>query len=172
MPYNKKMRSRPYTKQELDAVAKNKCGQYRNRVKKYRADCPATLITSTKTDQWDMPLVVVACGSTKAPFCVKTGRNNSTLRECHPVLVAAYRSFNTEIGEKPPHSERLYPGEDHFDAGHCAEPHAAHALLNEMSDHRVILHISDIVFSSAFRCKNNTTRSYCGTCKLVVLQLR
>ena len=91
------------------------------------------LINSTKTDSWDMPIVVAACGSNKSPYRSKTGRNNSTLRNPNPILDTTYYNFGCRVGDKPPRPVRLYPGEDHFEAGHCAEPHAAHALLNEMS---------------------------------------
>lgn len=166
------MRNHPYTKRELDEAAKNRCGQYRNKVKKHRVNCPQNLITSTKTDSWDMPIVVVACCSTKKPYVLKTGRNNSTLRNCHPKLTAAYSCYNTRVGKKPPHAMRLYPMEPHFEAGHCAEPHAAHALLNTMDKLRVVLSITMIDFSHAINCKNNTVHDYCGTCKLVFPKLR
>lgn len=166
------MRNRPYTKQELDEVAKNRCGQYRNRVKNYRVSCPLDSLLSMKTDSWDLPLVVAACGSHKAPYKVKTGRNNSTLRDCNNVLMNAYFDHGMRIDEKPSHKDRLNKKDAHYKAGHCAEPHAAHALLNEMQKHGVLLRIADIGFSSAFNCKNNTVHDYCGTCKLVFPQLQ
>lgn len=166
------MHNSPYTKRQLDQIAKDRCGKYRNRVKKHRADCLEEEIKSTKDDCWDMPLVVAACSSKRSPYEVKTGRNNSTLRNCNIVLKTAYEYSGVRIGEKPPHPVRLYSCEDHFEAGHCAEPHAAHALLNVMKQYGIILKIEDIDFSSAYNCKNNTVHEYCGTCKLVFPQLR
>ena len=166
------MQNRPYTKRELDTIAKERCRKYRNRVKNNRVYCPEEEIKSTKDDSWDMPLVVAACSSERNPYEVKTGRNNSTLRNCNTVLKTAYEKNGVRIGEKPPHPVRLYPGEDYFEAGHCAEPHAAHALLNVMKRHGVTLKIGEIDFSSAYNCKNNTVHDYCGTCKLVFPQLR
>ena len=115
---------------------------------------------------WDIPRVVVACASQKAPFHLKHAYCCCDLHHPHPTLFAAYPSQNN------PQSIPQYPGEPHFAEGHCAEPHSAHKLLNAMDREGCPIQIGNIQFSNAYVVKDEIIKPYCATCKQTFPQLR
>ena len=90
------------------------------------------------------------------------------MRNIHPTLLRAHQIKGIQIGAKPP---REVKGAEYFVAGQCAEPHAAHRLLNQMDKVGRMIGVNDILFSLAYRVKNGTVRAYCQTCKTVFPQL-
>lgn len=117
---------------------------------------------------FNIPKVVVSCTSDISPYYVCRGRNNKTLQKPHPTLKAAYpqhKSNGLPIKQSIPNAE-YYP------VGHCAEPHAAHVLLNNMDGNGKHIKINTIRFSLAFRVKNQSVVPYCGTCRLTFPQLK
>lgn len=162
------MKHRPYTKQELNTQAMEYCATLRKRVRKHRCNCPVEDLTSLKDDRWDIPRVVVSCASQKPPFISEKGRNCSYMRSVHPALLRVHQIKGIRIGSKP---LREVKGAEYFVAGQCAEPHAAHRLLNQMDKVGITIGVCDILFSLAYRVKNSTVRAYCQTCKTVFPQL-
>ena len=75
------------------------------------------------------------------------------------------------IGQKAPNNIKNRLGVPCWEPGHCAEPHAAHALLNTMNKNGVILQIKDIQFGVAFDIISYKPKQYCNTCKAVFPQL-
>ena len=163
------MRNRPYTQQELNTQTKEYCANLRERVIKHRRNCLAEEISSLKDDRWDIPRVAVSCGSLKSPYLSANGRNSSYVRNMHPTLLQAHLQKGIYIGFKP---LRTIPNAEYFVAGQCAEPHAAHHLLNEVTKYGGYISVIDILFSLAYRVKNSTVRPYCQTCKTIFPQLR
>lgn len=162
------MKHRPYTKQELNIQAKEYCASLRKRVNKHRSNCPVEDFLSLKDDSWDIPRVAVSCASQKPPFISENGRNCSYMRNIHPTLLRAHQIKGIQIGSKPP---RVIKGAEYFVAGQCAEPHAAHRLLNQMDKVGRMIGVNDILFSLAYKVKNSTVRAYCQTCKTIFPQL-
>jgi len=127
---------------------------------------------STKYDSWNPSRVVVACGSLRAPFKVAKKYNSSTLRNGHQTLKNAYTAVGMTIGRRVlvPIKRRI--GIPCWDPGHCAESHAAHALLNTMDKAGNPLRINEIRFGKAFKIiMNGQPKDYCNTCKTVFPQL-
>ena len=153
--------NRPWTQQELDEYGKEYCIILQNRVQKHRRES-----NNRRYGQWDIPKVVVACASRIAPFDKERGHNCENLRNPHPVLHASYPSVKNEYD--PPQ----YPGEPHYPEGHCAEPHAAHRVLNQMDGYGKRVQIADLEFGNAYSVKYETIKPYCATCKLTFPQLR
>ena len=166
------MKTTPYTSHELSQMALQEISRIRARVIRHRqrhysdTDCK-----STKTDWWDPPRIVVACGSLISPYKAVRGRQNSTLKNGHPILLDAYVSKGLCIGRPVHNSLKNKHRQSYWLPGHCAEPHAVHKLLNIMYRWNPI-GISDIVFGYAFRVINGMPIPYCNTCKLVFPQLR
>lgn len=153
----------PWTQRELDNYGKEYCTSLCDRVKRHRTNGD---IKSMQTDAWDIPRVAVACSSTLAPYIGERGRNCSDLQNPHPTLEASYPSNRHEKNMPS------YPNEPHYHEGHCAEPHAAHRLLNEMDIHGTPIQIADIHFGKAYSVKNSTVKPPCATCKQTFPQLR
>ena len=167
------MHNRPYTLRDLCEFAKDSCAKSRERVLKHRSDYYTNEeYKSTRNDWWDPPRVVVACASMIPPFMREKRCQSSTLRAGHPALQMAYRNVGMKIGTplSKPKKEKL--GKPCWEPGHCAEPHAAHALLNTMDKYGVNLHINQIQFGIAFKVMNSIPMPYCNTCKAVFPQLR
>ena len=162
------MKHRPYTKQELNTQAKEYCATLRKRVNHHRCNSPVEDLNSLKDDRWDIPRVAVSCASQIPPFISENGRNCSYMRNIHQTLLRVHQVKGIQIGTKPP---RTVKGAEYFVAGQCAEPHAAHRLLNQMDKVGRMISISDIQFSLAYRVKNSTVRAYCQTCKTIFSQL-
>lgn len=175
----------PYSKAELN----NRVEQFRatqeHRVHDYRLKRHTDADKkSAKTDWWDMPLTVCSCGSTKAPFLAANGRNCSVLRKPNRVLADAYNNIKSAagksigripLGQKPGDNIKAslgIKGEDSFEAGRCAEPHAANRVLDDAMRRGGILHISDLVFSDALDARYPIIKPYCATCRCVFPQLR
>lgn len=156
-------KNRPWEQQELDNYGKDYCDSLYTRVKKHRTH---GIITSMQTDAWDIPRVAVACSSKQSPYIGERGRNCSDLIKPHPTLKAYYPSIRHE------RNMPTYPGEPHYSEGHCAEPHAAHKLLNEMENAGLPIQIADIHFGKAYSVKNSTVKPPCATCKQTFPQLR
>lgn len=156
-------KNHPWTQRELDKYGKDYCASLCARVRRHRAHGD---ITSMQTDAWDIPRVAVACSSIKAPYIGERGRNCSDLMQPHPTLKANYPSIRHE------RYMPRYPREQHFQEGHCAEPHAAHKLLNEMEKQGRPIRILDIHFGKAYSVKNGTVKPPCATCKQTFPQLR
>ena len=116
---------------------------------------------------FNIPKVVAACTCNFPPFIVCRARNNNDLQNPHPTLAAAYPPVNNDM--KP--IQRIPGVRNYYRVGHCAEPHAAHILLNNMDEWRHPIEINDIRFSLAFRIKNQAVVPYCGTCRLTFPQL-
>ena len=162
----------PYTSHELSQMALQEISRIRARVIRHRQRHDSDVdYKSTKTDLWDPPRIVVACGSLISPYKAAHGRQNSTLKKCHPILEKAYESKGLRIGHPVPDNLKNKNGKSYWLPGHCAEPHAVHKLLN-MMDWWNPIGISDIVFGKAFRVINGMPIAYCNTCKLVFPQLR
>ena len=79
-----------------------------------------------------MPRVVLACGYLKCPFKVEKRYNCTTLRNGHNTLESAHLAVEMTIGQRLPRQIKQKMGKPCWDPGHCAEPHAVHALLNTM----------------------------------------
>lgn len=156
-------KNHPWTQNELDNYGREYCDALCNRVKKHRKHGD---ISSMKTDAWDIPRVAVACSSDWPPFIGERGRNCSDLQNPHPALRVSYPSNRHELNMP------TYPGEPHYHEGHCAEPHAAHKLLNKMDEYHVALPVYEIHFGTAFSVKNSMPVPYCATCKQTFPQLR
>ena len=166
------MKTVPYTSQELSQMALQEISRSRARVIRHRQRYDSDVdYKSTKTDLWDPPRIVVACGSLISPYKAAHGRQNSTLKKCHPILEKAYESKGLRIGCPVPKKLKTNADQKYWLPGHCAEPHAVHKLLNIM-DWWNPIRISDIVFGKAFRVINGMPIAYCNTCKLVFPQLR
>lgn len=159
--------NKPYTKHKLNTMVKIRIGEEKNRVIKRRANANAVNFNSEDLDM-DMPLVMVACSAMCPPFTVRIGRNNETLLNAHPTLKREYQTIGLRIGQVPSRSQRIAPWLSHKEAGHCAEPHAAHKLLNKVNG----LRIDQMQFSLAYDVKNSQPHGYCGTCQMVFPQLR
>lgn len=156
-------KNHPWSQRELDNWGREFSDSLYHRVVKHRRHGD---IKSMQTDAWDIPHVAVACSSTVAPFIGERGKNCSDLRSPHPTLFASYPS-NRHEPNMP-----TYPGEPHYSEGHCAEPHVAHQLLNQMDKAGQPIKIADIHFGKAFSVKNDTVKPACATCKQTFLQLR
>jgi len=154
---------RQWTQSELDSYGKEYCAILRKSIKNHRKKRMPDI---TKTDKWDIPRVAVACSSTVSPYYRVRGRNASTLKNPHPTLYATYPSVKKDVN--PP----AFPGEPHYQEGHCAEPHAAHKLLNRMDRRRIRMNINEIMFGKAYHVCNSVEIAYCATCKLTFPQLR
>ena len=159
------MRTGPVSKSALCKNAKQYCSFLFKRLRKSRIDDSKPY--SNKYG-FNIPKVVVSCTSDVAPYFICRGRNNKTLKNPHPTLQAAY----------PPHRsnglpvKKSIPNVDYYPVGHCAEPHAAHILLNNMAGRGKPIKINNIVFSLAYRVKNQSVVPYCGTCRLTFPQLK
>ena len=176
------MRNKPYTKAELNKVVEQYRGYQANRVRNYRLKKHTEEEKkSTKADHWDLPLTVCSCGSLVTPYMAESGRNCSALKAAHPVLAAAYKNITDKsgsvigsipLGQKPSNPMRSalgLKGKDSFEAGRCAEPHAAHKLMNKVGK---ITDVSEILFSDALDARYPIPKSYCVTCQCVFPQLR
>lgn len=140
---------------------------------------------TTKTNCWDLPIVVVTCASRKFPKIIGNGRNCSRLRNPAPVVRNAYASIidksgnpmkgvSIPLGTAP--SSQLknlfgYSTQTGNEAGRCAEPHAAHNLSGNLSPKHSV-NLSDIVFSLAIEVSTSAVKPYCATCKIAFPQLR
>ncbi len=120
----------------------------------------------------NMPNVVVVCSSSVPPFLIAKNHNCTTLRKCHSTLLSVLPS---PLGTKIPSHKKIYPGEDYFEVGHCAEFHAVQKLLTKY-DRKCkktnSLLIKDIQFSCAIKIPTGLPRAYCGTCKQTFIQLK
>lgn len=146
-------RNRPYTKQQLDRIGLAYIGSLINNVRRCRI--------GQHGNAWDYPAVAVACSSNKTPFYMRKGHSCESLRNPHPTLFASYPS--TKKGTTP----KRYTRE-----GHCAEPHAAHKLLNAMTKSNKTILVSDILFGKAFRVIDCSPVAYCSTCRKTFPQLK
>ncbi len=167
------MRNHPATIDDLSILAKNSCHLQKQRVLRHRKkNYTDDGYKSTKDDSWDLPRVVVACGSLKAPFKVEKRYSRTTLKNGHKTLKSAYSKVGMVIGQKLPRQIKQRIGKPYWDPGHCAEPHAVHALLNTMDKFGVSLQIKEIRFGKAFKIMNGKEEHYCNTCKTVFPQLK
>jgi hypothetical protein len=175
-------RSSPYTKSELNKRAEQFRGTQENRVHEFRLKKhTAAEKKSTKTDWWDMPLTVCSCGTRISPYVAANGRNCSVLKNPHKVLVAAYNNIldnneriigSIKLGTHPDKTIKTklgLAGGKSWEAGRCAEPHAANRLLSRS---KTVTRVSDILFSNALDSRYPISKSYCVTCKCVFPQLR
>lgn len=163
---HKKMAISPISNEALSKKAKEYCAILTKRMRKNRID---DTLPNDGSPGFNIPKVVAACTSDVPPFFVCRARNNETLQNPHPTLLAAYPPLRAN--GKP--VDQTLPGvRDYYPAGHCAEPHAAHILLNNMQGNGRLIAIGDIRFSLAFKIKNQAVVPYCGTCKLTFPQLR
>lgn len=144
----------------MDEYGIEYCHILRDRVQKHRRE------GNCRYGQWDIPKVVIACASKSAPFDKERGHNCANLRNPHPTLYASYPSVKNE--QNPPE----YPDEPHYPEGHCAEPHAAHKVLNRMDEYGRPVQIADLEFGHAYCVKYETVKPPCATCKLTFPQLR
>ena len=161
-----KIESGPLTKGALNNFAKHYCACLFERIRKNRIDDTSP---NDGRHGYNIPKEVVACTSKAPPFFVCRARNNKTLQNPHPTLKAAYpplRANGKPVDQTLPGVRNYYP------VGHCAEPHAAHILLNNMEEKRHPIAIADIRFSLAYNVKNQSVVPYCGTCKMTFPQLR
>ena len=161
-----KIEPEPLTNEALNNVAKNYCAHLARRIKKNRID---DILPNDGSHGFNIPKVVVACTSNVPPYFVCRARNNNTLQNPHPTLQAAYPPLRAN---GKPVNQTLPGVRDYYPAGHCAEPHAAHILLYNMTQKRRPIEIANIRFSFAFKVKNHGVVPYCGTCKLTFPQLR
>lgn len=165
-------RNHPYTKKQLSRIAQESCRQMFQRVMNYRNKSHTDKqYSSTKEDLWDPPRVVVTCASNVPPFLRETKHQSSSLKKCHPTLSSAYLKVGLQVNRPVDRQLRIIPGLDYWVPGHCAEPHAANALLNRMTNASMQIKIENIVFGLAFNVSNRTPKPYCGTCRLVFPQL-
>lgn len=178
----------PYTIPELNQMVEHYRGTQENRVHSFRLKPHSDdEKKSTKTDWWDMPLTVCSCGSKKPPYIAESGRNCSALKTPHIVLENAYHSIvnasglkigSIPLGTKPISTVKAalcMSGQDSFEAGRCAEPHAANRVLNDadkVSKKSHTLAISDLLFSVALDARYPIAKPYCVTCRCVFPQLR
>ena len=162
-------RNRPYSNEELNSQAKAYCATLRNRVINHRCNSTEEEFDSTKTDWWDIARVTAVCATPKPPFSSEHGRNCSYMRNAHPLLLEAYTKKGMTLGQKP---KRTGDGKERFAAGQCAEPHAAHKLLNTIDKGGQEIAVDEIMFSRAYNVKNGKVRAYCETCKTVFPQLK
>ena len=113
----------------------------------------------------DVKKVVAACGLNQAPFKARTGTNNDTLHDAHPLLQDIYWNVGLLIGQPPRGAMQLnhaWPNP----ADHCAEPHAVHRLFNSLTLRQLLgIIVDSLLFSTAFDIKNNVPHPYCGTCQ-------
>lgn len=160
-----RMRTSPVSYLALCKDAKQYCSFLFKRLKKNRID---DSMPNRSKYGFNIPKVVVSCTSDVAPYLICRGRNNKTLQNPHPTLQAAY----------PPHRyngqplNKSIPKVDYYPVGHCAEPHAAHILLNNMDGRGKSIKINNIIFSLAYNVKNQSVVPYCGTCRLTFPQLK
>ena len=165
-------RNQPYTREQLSKIAQESCRKMRQRVMNYRKkNHTYELLISTKVGFWDPPRVVVTCASNVPPFLRETKHQASSLKKCHPTLSSAYQDVGIQVGRPVDRILRTIYGLAYWVPGHCAEPHAANALLNRMKNASVQIKIDNIVFGLAFNVSNQTPKPYCGTCRLVFPQL-
>ena len=162
---HKKIANGPISDDALCKVAKNYCAHLARRMRKNRID--DTLPNDGRLG-FNIPKVVAACTSKFPPYFVCSARNNNTLQNPHPTLQAAYPPLRAN---GRPVNQTL-PEVDYYPAGHCAEPHAAHILLNNMDALGHPIAIRDIRFSLAYKVKNQIVVPYCGTCRMTFPQLR
>lgn len=148
-----------WTQKEIDRYGQDYCIILRERVIKHRKE------GKIRKGQWDIPKVAVACASTVAPYEMERGHDCADLRNPHPILRASYPSVKND-----PNAPK-YPSEPHFAEGHCAEPHAAHKVLNIMKRYQPNIRIADLQFGNAYVVKYLTVKDYCATCKLTFPQL-
>ena len=146
-------RKSPYNKSQLDSIGRRYTQELINNVHKCRIGYSG--------NNWDYPTVAVACGSMKNPYYMRKGHSCETLHNPHPTLFAAYPS--TKKGTTPKQFTR---------EGHCAEPHAAHKLLNAMTKCKKPIQVSDILFGKAFSVIDCIPVAYCPTCKKTFPQLK
>ena len=166
------MRNHAATIDDLSRLAKKSCHLQKQRILRHRKkNYTDDAYKSTKDDSWDLPRVVVACGSLIAPFKVEKRYSRSTLRNGHNTLKLAYSAVGMTIGKKLSRQIKQQIGKPNWDPGHCAEPHAVHALLNTMDKLGVPLQINKIRFGKAFKIMNGKEEHYCNTCKTVFPQL-
>lgn len=161
---HKRMENVPVSNETLCKKAKEYCAELAKRTRKNRIN---DTLPNNGGHGFNIPKVVVACTSVVPPYFVCRARNNKTLQNPHPTLSAAYPPL--AANGKP--QTRSIPGVDYYPAGHCAEPHAAHILLNNMNARKNPIAIEDIRFSLAFKVKNQSVEPYCGTCRLTFPQL-
>ena len=148
----------------LNKRAKEYCTILAKRIRKNRIN---DNLPNDGSPGFNIPKAVAACTCDIPPFIVCRARNNNDLQNPHPTLAAAYPPVNNDM--KP---IQHIPGvRYYYRVGHCAEPHAAHILLNNMDAWMHPIEISDIRFSLAFRIKNQAVVPYCGTCRLTFPQL-
>ena len=150
----------PWTQEEIDNYGRDYGLILRDRVREHRKH------GKIRKGQWDIPRVAVACASSVAPYVMDRGHNCADLRKPHQTLRASYPSVKNEQGAPQ------YPGEPHYSEGHCAEPHAAHKVLNDMDKWHQPIQIRNLQFGKAYDVKHLTVRAYCATCKLTFPQLR
>lgn len=157
-----------------------------NRIHRFRSKPHSTAQKSTtKTDSWDLPKVVVSCASINAPEVVANGRNCSHLKAPVAVIANAYGSIldnsgkplgeSIHLGQKPSRtltSKFGYGGEPSFIAGRCAEPHALQRLANKLSEKGLSIALDEVAFGTALEVDSSRERNYCATCKLAFPQLR
>lgn len=153
--------NRQWSQHELDEYGKEYCLILRERVQKHRRQG-----NNKQYGQWDIPKVAVACASTVVPYEKERGHNCANLYNPHPKLYTSYPSVKNE--QNPPQ----YPNEPHYPEGHCAEPHAAHRVLNKMDVYNRPIQIADLAFGKAYSVKYLIIKEYCATCKLTFPQLR
>lgn len=155
----------PISNVGLCSAAKNYCAHLARRIRKNRID---DTLPNDGSHGFNIPKVVAACTSNVPPYFVCRGRNNNDLQTPHPTLQAAYPPI---WGNMKPVNQSI-PDVEYYRVGHCAEPHAAHTLLNNMDFWGHPIAIRDIRFSLAFNVKNQAVVPYCGTCRLTFPQLR
>ena len=160
---HKKMGNSSVSNEDLNKKAKEYCAILVKRVMKNRID---DSLPNDGSHGFNIPKVVAACTCDIPPFFVCRGRNNNDLQNPHPTLARAYPPVNGDM--KPIIRMR---GVRYYRVGHCAEPHAAHILLNNMDAYNHPISISDIRFSLAYKVKNQAVAPYCGTCRLTFPQL-
>ena len=181
-----KNRTTPYSITELNNMVKVYQGLQGKRVHKFRLK-PHTDAEkkSTKTDSWDLPLTVCSCALKIKPFIADNGRNCSALKIPHRVLADAYDNIvdnsgkkigSIPLGSKPNGTIKALlhlKGRDSFNAGRCAEPHAANSVLNQIKKgSSSTIAISDLLFSIALDARYQVAKEYCVTCRCVFPQLR
>ena len=152
--------NRPWAQQDIDNFGKDYCLILRDRVKEHRQH------GNIRRGQWDIPRVAAACASNTSPYVMERGHNCADLRNPHQTLKSSYPSVKNEQWAPQ------YPGEPHYSEGHCAEPHAAHKVLNEMDKCHHPIQIQNLQFGKAYEVKYITEKANCATCKLTFPQLR